>query len=77
MVAADGAYDRRKVYQALEGTDARILIQLRRNARVWRHGNAAGPPLARDENLRRIRRVGRAAWRVRSGNPRAVAGREG
>ena len=62
-VAADGAYDKRKVYRALEGHDARILIPPRRNARIWRHGNAAGPPLPRDENLRHIRRVGRRAWK--------------
>jgi hypothetical protein len=61
-VAADGAYDRRKVYRALEGHDARILIPPRRNARIWRHGNSAGPPMPRDENLRHIRRVGREAW---------------
>jgi Transposase DDE domain len=62
-VAADGAYDKRKVYRALEGHDARILIPPRRNARIWRHGNDAGPPLPRDENLRHIRRVGRRAWK--------------
>ena len=33
-----------------------ILIPPRRDARIWKHGNAAGPPLARDENLRQIRR---------------------
>lgn len=62
-VAADGAYDKRKVYRALEGRDARILIPPRRNARIWRHGNHTGPPLPRDENLRQIRRVGRKAWK--------------
>lgn len=62
-VAADGAYDKRKVYRALEGHDTRILIPPRRNARIWEHGNSAGPPLPRDENLRHIRRVGRKAWK--------------
>ena len=62
-VAADGAYDKRKVYRALEGHDARILIPPRRNARIWRHANDAGPPLPRDQNLRHIRRVGRKAWK--------------
>jgi IS5 family transposase len=61
--AADGAYDKRKVYRALEPRAGRILIPPRKNARIWRHGNAAGPPLARDENLRHIRRVGRTAWK--------------
>jgi IS5 family transposase len=65
--AADGAYDKRKVYRVLEPRSARILIPPRGNARIWKHGNAAGPPLARDENLRRIRRVGRKAWKRESG----------
>jgi IS5 family transposase len=61
--AADGAYDKRKVYRVLEPRAARILIPPRSNARIWKHGNAAGPPLARDENLRHIRRSGRKAWK--------------
>jgi len=61
--AADGAYDKRKVYRVLEPRAECILIPPRRNARIWKHGNAAGPPLARDENLRHIRRSGRAAWK--------------
>jgi hypothetical protein len=61
--AADGAYDKRKVYRALEPRTERILIPPRKNARVWKHGNAAGPPLAWDENLRHIRRSGREAWK--------------
>src|SRR5512144_2937945 len=54
--AADGAYDQRKVYRVLEPRTARILIPPRKNARIWKHGHAAGPPLARDENQRAIRR---------------------
>jgi nucleotide-binding universal stress UspA family protein len=65
--AGDGAYDKRKVYRVLGPRTGRILIPPRRNARIWRHGNAAGPPLARDENLRHIRRVGREAWKREAG----------
>jgi hypothetical protein len=61
--AADGAYDKRKVYRVLEPRTGRILIPPRKNARIWRHGNSSGPPLPRDANLRRIRRVGRRAWK--------------
>jgi hypothetical protein len=61
--AADGAYDKRKVYRALEPCTGRILIPPRRNARIWRHGNSSGPPLPRDEKLRHIRRLGRRAWK--------------
>lgn len=65
--AADGAYDRRSVYEALERRGARAVIPPRRDAKIQRHGNAAGPRLARDENLRRIRQIGRAAWKRESG----------
>ena len=65
--AGDGAYDKRKVYRVLEPRTGRILIPPRSNARIWKHGNASGPPLARDENLRAIRRSGRKAWKRESG----------
>jgi IS5 family transposase len=65
--AADGAYDKRKVYRALEPRTGTILIPPRSNARIWKHGNASGPPLPRDENLRQIRRSGRKAWKRESG----------
>jgi hypothetical protein len=64
---ADGAYDRRSVYEALDRRGARAVIPPRRDAKIQRHGNASGPRLARDENLRRIRQVGRAAWKEESG----------
>jgi IS5 family transposase len=65
--AADGAYDKRKVYRVLEPRTGRILILPRKNARIGRHGNSSGPPLPRDENLRHIRRVGREVWKRESG----------
>jgi hypothetical protein len=65
--AADGAYDRRSVYEALEGRGAAAVIPPRRDAKIRRHGNTSGPRLARDENLRRIREIGRAAWKFESG----------
>jgi hypothetical protein len=65
--AADGAYDRQEVYDALEGRSARAVVPPRRDAKVKRHGNASGPRLARDENLRRIRQIGREAWKGESG----------
>lgn len=64
----DGAYDRTGCYEALQakGTSA-IVIPPRRDARIWQPGNRADPPHPRDTNLRRIRRVGRAAWKRESG----------
>jgi hypothetical protein len=44
---------------AIEPRDARAGIPPRCGARIWQHGNSNDPPLARDENLRCIRRVGR------------------
>ena len=65
--AADGAYDQRKVYRVLEPRTKTIQIPPRSNAKIWKHGNSAGPPLVRDENLRAIRRVGRKAWKKEVG----------
>jgi hypothetical protein len=65
--AGDGAYDKRKVYRVPEPRTETILIPPRSNAKIWKHANASGPPLARDENLRAIRRSGRKAWKRESG----------
>jgi Transposase DDE domain len=73
-VEADGSYDRRAVYEVLERRGARAVIPPRRDAKIRRHGNRAGPRLARDENLRRIRKVGRAAWKEESGYHRRSLG---
>src|SRR5947209_2713090 len=35
--------------------------------KIKRHGNTAGPRLDRDEKLRRLRQVGRSAWKQESG----------
>ena len=45
----------------------RAVIPPRRDAKIQRHGNTSGPRLARDENLRRIRQIGRSAWKGESG----------
>jgi len=73
-VEADGAYDRRSVYEELERRGAKAIIPPRRDAKIRRHGNSSGPRLARDENLRRIRRIGRAAWKRESGYHRRSLG---
>lgn len=67
--AADGAYDKRKVYDSLNAhsPDVRILIPPRKNARIWQHGNTKAERLKRDENLRSIRKHGRKAWKQESG----------
>jgi hypothetical protein len=67
--AADGAYDKRKVYDSLNAhsPDVIILIPPRKNARIWRHGNTKTERLKRDENLRSIRKDGRKEWKKNSG----------
>ena len=63
--AADGAYDKRKVYDALNkhSPPVKILIPPRKNARIWQHGNSNAEPHKRDENLRYIRKHGRKQWK--------------
>lgn len=67
QVSADGAYDTRACYAAIIARTAKAAIPPRRGARIWQHGNAHGPPLARDENLRCIRRMGRKRWKQACG----------
>jgi hypothetical protein len=67
--AADGAYDKRKVYDHLNAhsPEVDILIPPRKNARIWKHGNTKTQRLKRDENLRSIRKQGRQEWKKLSG----------
>jgi Transposase DDE domain len=62
-VSGDGAYDRRPCYAAIGERQARATIPPQHSAKMWQHGNTKAGRLARDENLRRIRQVGRAAWK--------------
>jgi hypothetical protein len=66
---ADGAYDKRKVYEALNAhsPEVEILIPPRKNAHIWQHGNSKEERLKRDENLRYIRQHGRSKWKNDSG----------
>jgi hypothetical protein len=68
-LAADGAYDKRKVYDSLNrrAPDAKVLIPPRKNAHIWQHGNSRVERLKRDENLRIIRKLGRKTWKDDSG----------
>jgi hypothetical protein len=66
-VTADGAYDKWKVYNAIDRRGAKPKIVPRHDAKIKRHGNTAGPRLARDEAIRMIRRIGRQGWKKRIG----------
>jgi hypothetical protein len=63
QVDADGAYDTACCYDYIEEREAIAGIPPQRNAKIWLHGNRKTPPHPRDENLRRIRLVGRAKWK--------------
>lgn len=67
QVSGDGSYDKRKCYDAIRARTARAVIPPRRDARIWQHGNRKAARHARDENLRRIRAVGRKVWQRESG----------
>lgn len=68
QVSADGAFDKRECYESAQRRGcARIAIPPQRNARIMRHGNTHAPPYPRDENLRRIREIGRKKWKEESG----------
>lgn len=65
-VSADGAYDKRRCYEALTDREAEAVIPPQKNAKIWQHGNCKAPPHPRDENLRAIRKRGRKTWKQQS-----------
>ena len=67
QVSADGAYDTKNCYEQIKQKQARAVIPPRKNAKIQQHGNCKSPPLPRDENLRRIRKIGRKQWKQESG----------
>ena len=70
-VGGDGAYDRRKVFEALAASDRgppmRPIIPPRKDAKIEQHGNRKAEPLPRDETIRTIRKRGRRTWKKTSG----------
>ena len=66
QVSADGAYDQRKCYDTLNQHHAKAAIPPRKGARIWQHGNCKTERHVRDQNLRRIRQVGRQQWKQES-----------
>jgi len=73
QLSGDGSYDKRSCYEALQVRKLeqeqaiKVTIPPRRGARIWRHGKSKADRLARDENVREIRRVGRRRWKQESG----------
>ena len=73
QVSGDGGYDKRACYDTLrkrqeeQEEPLRVTIPPRQGAHIWQHGNSKAQRLARDENLRRVRQVGRQKWKEESG----------
>jgi hypothetical protein len=65
-LTADGAYDRREVYDAAGRRGAYVVVPPQRGAVI------SGDPIlrTRDRHIRRIARVGRAQWRREKGQHR-------
>lgn len=67
QVSGDGSYDKRNCYEAIRQRKAKAAVPPRRDAKIWQHGNSKAERLIRDENLRRIRQVGRKQWKQEVG----------
>lgn len=73
QISGDGSYDKRPCYEVLQKQQEKqeqrlkVTIPPRRGARIWRHANSKRERLARDENVRQIRQVGRKRWKQQSG----------
>jgi len=71
QVTGDGAYDQWSCWDAVAARPERPravfppprTYRRVRRPRIRQHGNSAAPPLERDTAIRRIRAVGRAAWK--------------
>jgi hypothetical protein len=63
QVSADGAYDQKACYDAINGRGARAAIPPRKNAKIWQRATPKSERHIRDENLREIRKVGRKKWK--------------
>ena len=63
-VSADGAYDKRKCYEAIESRGARANIPPRVDAQYW---EKEGETHARNQNLGRIEEISLTQWKQESG----------
>lgn len=63
QVSADGAYDQRDCYDAIKQKGAKATIPPRKGAKIWQRAIAKADRCDRDENLRRIRKIGRKKWK--------------
>jgi len=67
QVGADGAYDTHGTYAIIEKRGAKAVIPPRCNGKIKQHANNKSPPLARDQNIRAIRKHGLKKWKKQNG----------
>lgn len=67
QVSADGAYDQRRCYEAIKLRGAKATIPPRKGAKIWQRATSKTDRCDRDENLRRIRKIGRKKWKQECG----------
>jgi hypothetical protein len=70
QLTGDGAYDKGNCYAAVSQRPERpravfppVRTRPGYRARLRQHGNSRQPPLARDETIRAVRRLGRRRWK--------------
>ncbi len=67
QLSGDGAYDKRKCYDAIAARGAKATIPPRKNAVKWEEELETGDVHARNQTLERIDEVGRQRWKQESG----------
>ena len=67
QVSGDGAYDKRKCYDAIVAQGGKATIPPRKDAVKWEDDPETGEVHPRNENLERIAEVGRQRWKQESG----------
>ena len=63
QVLDDDGYDTFGCYDTIAQRETKATIPPRSHAKIQQHGNSKAQPHPRDENLRRIRQVGRKQWK--------------
>lgn len=67
QVSGDGAYDKRKCYDAIAARGANATIPPRKDAVNWEDDPVSGEVHPRNRVLERIKQVGRQQWKQQSG----------
>lgn len=67
QVSGDGAYDKRKCYDAIAAREAKATIPPRKDAVRWEEESETGEGHPRNQALERIDKVGRQRWKQESG----------